>query len=103
MINKNRYGTEMKIVAYRSHSDIDVQFLDEVGYIKEHCAYINFKNGVMKNPYDKTIHGVGCIGVGNHKTKKNGHTDDIYSIWTSLLDRCYNNFKKYPAGYKRGK
>ena len=34
-INKNKFGTEMKIIAYRKSDDIDIQFLDEHGYIFE--------------------------------------------------------------------
>ena len=42
-INKNKFGTEMKIIAYRKSDDIDIQFLDEYGYVFEHQIYSNFK------------------------------------------------------------
>ena len=45
-IKKNSNGTPMKIVAYRNSGDIDVQFLDDFYYIKEHQAYVNFKTGI---------------------------------------------------------
>ena len=48
----NKQGTMMKIVRYGSYTDIDVEFIDDFHYIKEHQAYINFKNGGIKNPYD---------------------------------------------------
>ena len=44
-INKNKFGTEMKIIAYRKSNDIDVQFLDKDGYIFKHQIYANFKSG----------------------------------------------------------
>lgn len=40
----------MKIVRYGSYNDIDVEFLDEHHYIKEHQTYSNFKTGSIKNP-----------------------------------------------------
>ena len=57
-INKNKFGTEMKIIAYRKSDDIDIQFLDEHGYIFEHQTYSNFKSGGIKNPYDRNICGM---------------------------------------------
>lgn len=66
-IRNNNKGTPMKIVAYRSSDDIDVQFLDDFYYIKEHQVYVNFKNGTIKNPYDRTVLDIGYLGVGKHK------------------------------------
>lgn len=62
----------MKIIRYGGWEDIDVQFQDEFYYIKEHQTYSNFKSGVIKNPYDRTVFGVGYVGVGEYKTKENG-------------------------------
>ena len=47
-IRENNNGTKMKIIAYRSHDDIDIEFLDDFHYIKEHQAYTNFKTGINK-------------------------------------------------------
>lgn len=41
-------GQKMKIIAYRSNIDIDVQFED--GTIKEHVRYNKFKSGYVSNP-----------------------------------------------------
>lgn len=60
----------MKIIRYGGWEDIDVQFQDEFYYIKEHQTYSNFKKGEIKNPYDRTVFGVGYVGVGEYKTKK---------------------------------
>ena len=57
--NVNTKGTMMKIINYRSNEDIDVEFLDDHHFVKEHQAYSNFKSGQLKNPYDKTMGGVG--------------------------------------------
>ena len=51
----------MKIVRYGSNEDIDIEFLDEFHYIKEHQAYSNFKSGGVKNPYDRDLYNVGYL------------------------------------------
>lgn len=83
-IRNNNKGTLMKIVAYRNSEDIDVQFLDDFYYIKEHQAYVNFKNGTIKNPYDRTVLDVGYLGVPETRTNTK-----VYMSWKNMLDRCY--------------
>ena len=61
-INVNKHGTKMKIIRYASNEDMDIEFLDDFHYVKEHQAYTNFKTGSVKNPFDKTIFGVGYLG-----------------------------------------
>ena len=71
----------MQIVTYRSAMDIDVKFLDEHGFIYKHNIYSNFKNGWIKNPYDRNIQHITeyvqcvmngmifkCLQNGIHKT-----------------------------------
>lgn len=89
----------MKIVRYGGCDDIDVEFLDEHHYIKEHQTYSNFKRGQIKNPYDRTLFGVGYIGVGKYKAKIKGKMTDAYEKWTGIMERCYLNPEKYPAYY----
>ena len=95
----NKQGTPMKIIRYGRHDDIDIEFLDEFHYIKEHQSYINFKNGSVKNPYDRTICGVGYIGVGEYKTGTDTKHTEEYQNWTCMIRRCYdmNRKEKYPA------
>lgn len=59
----------MKIVSYRRHDDMDVEFLDDYHFIKKHVTYSNFTRGEIKNPYDKCLYGVGAIGSGKYKVK----------------------------------
>ena len=54
----------MKIIRYGSYEDIDVEFLDEFHYIKRNQAYTNFRTGSVKNPYDKSLFGIGFLGDG---------------------------------------
>lgn len=100
-INQNTYGTLMKIIAYRSADDIDVEFLDSNHYIKEHTTSSNFNRGGIKNPYDKTLYGIGYLGDGKFKTSPgtNRHYTE-YDIWHGIIERCYIERKhKYKAYY----
>ena len=99
-INKNNQGTPMKIVTYRNHDDIDIEFLDDFHYIKRHNTYSNFKTGQIKNPYDRALFGVGYIGDGKWKVKdENGKFSRVYLCWMHMIERCYYEKNKdlHPA------
>ena len=95
-IRKNKFGTEMKIIAYRRYDDIDVQFLDKDGYIFKHQIYANFKSGGIKNPYDRCIFGIGYLEEGDAQQKT-----QVGYCWRGMLERCYcDRMKKiHPAYY----
>ncbi len=52
----------MKIIRYNKSDDIDVMFLDEHSYVAQNVTYLNFKRGQIKNPFDKSIYGIGYLG-----------------------------------------
>lgn len=92
----------MKIITYRKWDDLDVEFLDEYHYVKKHCTYTNFKNGQVKNPYDKTMCGVGYPGVGKYKIRiSKTQVTKEYECWASMYTRCYSdtNKSRHPAYY----
>lgn len=98
-IRYNNQGTAMKIIKYTKSNDIDIEFLDDHHYIKKHVAYSNFIRGQIKNPYDKSLFGIGYIGDGNHIVRKGtkGKLVTAYETWTSMLERCYKNQELFPA------
>ena len=98
--NENRYGDKMCIVTYRSSIDIDVQFQDEHQAIV-HTTYSSFKKRQVKNPYGKTVLGVGYVGEGKYRTRVNGEHPPVYLIWKSIIQRCYDvkSKDKYPTYY----
>lgn len=97
--NQNHHGTKMKIISLINKSDMNVQFLDEYGYIKRHVTYTNFIRGNVKNPYDKTVSGIGFLGDGDYVAWKNGKHTPVYLAWKNMIDRCYceNKSYMYPA------
>lgn len=87
--NYNSCGTLMKIVEYTTADNIIVEFQDEYKFRKK-TNYANFKMGRVKNPYDKTVFGVGYLGNGIHKSWKNARgSRDTYLNWIAMLQRCY--------------
>lgn len=93
----------MKIVCYRRRNDIDVEFLDDFHYIKEHSTYSNFIKGQIKNPYDRCLFGVGYIGDGKWQVKHNGNFSRVYLCWMHMIERCYyeKNKKLHPSYYDK--
>lgn len=86
--NVNFQGCKMKIVEYNDACSVIVEFQDEYRYRKK-CAYKGFKNGSVKNPYDKTVYGIGYLGEGEYN-KKNSLL--IYTEWQEMLKRCYDPY-----------
>ena len=97
----NKQGTMMKIVRYGSNTDIDIEFMDDFHYIKEHQTYSNFKTGGIKNPYDRTTYGVGYLGDGIYMAKENNKIVEGYRVWHDIMRRCYSEHSKdrFPAYY----
>jgi hypothetical protein len=93
--NYNNAGTLMKIIEYKNCDNVLVEFQDE-HKIKKSVKYKNFKKGNIKNPYDKTVFGVGYIGEGKYNAVDNSYT---YARWKSMLRRCYDPYllNKYPT------
>lgn len=85
----NNKDTPMQIVAHRKNKDIDVEFLDEHHYIKEHTTVSNFNRGQIKNPFDRSVFGIGYLGAGEHKTRNGDQMTNAYITWKHLLCRCY--------------
>ena len=84
------------IVNYACSNDITVQFKTTGELVK--TKYSNFKNGSVKSHFTPSVYGVGIIG--NEKTiDENGKTIKSYSVWNSMLKRCYSGKeqKKYPT------
>ena len=86
----NHFNTKMKIINYKNYSDIDIQFLDEHGYISRNCTYGNFIRGNITNPYDRTVCGVGYFGEGKYKSSYSKKViSKDYVSWNAMLTRCY--------------
>jgi len=95
-VNYNTNGSRMQIIKYNNSLDVVVKFED--GYITT-CQYDAFKKGILKNPYDKTINGVGYLAEGIYESYDNGMVTKAYQVWCNMMTRCYNEKyqEKFPT------
>jgi hypothetical protein len=101
IINKNRQGSSMIVEKYNRNDDIVVKFLEHGNLVN--TDWRNFKEGNIKNVYDRMVHGIGYLGEGKYKSRENGKITNQYNTWHSMFNRCYNekNHLKFPS-YKGG-
>ena len=90
-VSKNTFGSKMSIIEYNNSSRITVQFED--GYIVP-TTYIQFKSGLVTNPYDKTLLGIGFMGIGAFKSTDDNKTTLPYAKWNGMIERCYSEKNK---------
>ena len=91
----------MKIIEWRLSLDIDIQFLDNHKYIREHTNYTAFKLGQIKNPYDKSMYENGYLGVGKYKASINHIHTQENDAWKCMISRCYEPGRKEYKTYFR--
>ena len=91
-------GGTITVIYYESTDKIYVKHNDE----HSHCMWTRktaIKKGMVKNPYFRSVEGVGYFGVGKFKGYLNGKQTEEYVAWSGMLLRCYNvKFKnKHPT------
>ena len=90
-------GYEVEITEYRGNRDCDIKFSN--GIVLEKVHYLHIKKGNIKNPYHKSVFGIGYNGVGKYVTKINGKHRKEYQHWRGALGRCYDEetLKRQPT------
>jgi len=78
---------EFMVTEYFNYDKIAVIFLNS-GY-RMLARANNINKGELKDPYAKSILGIGCIGVGPYRVDGNPFERMVYSRWRGILDRCY--------------
>ena len=89
--NINNQGCLMKIIEYIDCMNVKVEFQDEYSYISN-VRYDSFLKGKVKNPYHKSVCGVGMLG-DKYPSGMNGVHTKEYKAWRTMLTRCFD--KKY--------
>ena len=92
-------GCEVEIIEYFNKKDCSVLFTN--GVVLKNRKYKDVAEGRVKNPYHPSVHGLGCIGQGLHKSKEFGKNRKVYSAWNNMLKRCYTkNYHIKQPSYK---
>lgn len=83
-----RHGCTAEVIKYVSAKEVTVKFLDAYGYELTTAAH-DLKLSSFRNPYYRSVNGVGYIGVGIHGARLNGKAFHAYQRWASMMARCY--------------
>lgn len=101
MIGKQYITNEkyiVEIIDYRDRHNVLIKFVDRPD-LQVWSTLQNIKNGQIKNPYHKTVYGLGYYGVGNYTARINNTKTEEYIKWFSMFFRCYDEkyHKKQPT------
>lgn len=78
----------MKIIEYSNYMDIVIEFQDKYkARIK--TQYSHFLSGEIKNPYYKSVFGIGMIG-NKYPKSIDGKITKEYNTWNGMLRRCFD-------------
>jgi hypothetical protein len=86
MVNINKEGKRMTVIAYNCYKDVIVEF-DDKFHTTCHTQWHMFEQGITRNPRDK-YYGVGLIG-----NQTNTNTKEVIA-WNNILRRCYSEQEK---------
>ena len=89
----NNQGCLMKIIKYDNYNNIVVEFQDDYK-AKIKTRYNEFSSGSIKNPYHKSVYGVGMVGEKYPIWINNTKVCKEYNAWKNMLLRCFDNKAK---------
>ena len=95
-ILKSKNSGDFKILKYNDSGNVEIQFLN-TGY-EASVQLTNIRNGKVKDPYSPSVCNIGIVGT-KYPSKVNGVLTKEYTLWQSMLVRCYNDVyqKKQPT------
>ena len=64
----NNEGCKFKIIEYFGWDNCTIEFPD--GNILKNISYGNIQKGNVKNPFHRSVYGVGYTGIGKYTSKK---------------------------------
>lgn len=90
----NLQGERVVVTDAENLSRVKVMFLDNYNYV---CVLQKERllRGCIKNPYFRSVLGVGFLGEGKHKPNKDKYSRFVYNKWKGAIERSYN--KRYQS------
>lgn len=95
-IFKTNQGYSVIVIEIKNLKNITVQFIDKHSYITT-VQQGSLKSGGIRNPYFKSVRGVGFLGVGDFKTHINRKATREYAAWIGMFNRCYSKSSDNPT------
>ena len=90
-VYKSKSSGDFNVLKYNNAKDVEIQFL-KTGY-ETTVELGNIKNGLIKDPYSPSVHGVGILGT-KYPISVNSVQTKEYRLWTHMLQRCYSTTLK---------
>lgn len=84
-ILENFYGCKYEVIEIVDGYNCRIKFLDHFGY--EKVVLKNDAKRGIRNPYRKSVAGVGYIGEGPHNSVT---SHQLFMVWSNMLVRCYD-------------
>lgn len=81
-------GYSIKIIEYFDCENCTIQFTD--GTLIKNTRYDHIKKGQIRNPFHKSVYGVGYTGIGRHSKWDGKKRMKKYEKWSGILERCYS-------------
>jgi hypothetical protein len=81
-------GYKVEIIEYINSNNCTIKF--ETGLIMREVRYCSLQLGKIKNPFHRSVFGVGYLGIGKYKSSINHKEVPAYSSWRRMLERCYD-------------
>lgn len=96
-------GGSVTVIEVLRGDKVLIKHNDEFGYEVE-VEKIRLLRGTIKNPYHRSVQGVGYHGVGKYKTQVDKVLDLAYKKWRAMMTRNYyydyeNKFSSYKDCY----
>ena len=93
---KSKSSGDFKILKYNDTANVEIQFLNTGFEMVARLDHI--RNGNVKDPYVQSVHGIGIVGT-KYPSTINGVVTKEYTLWQSMLRRCYSDSskKEYPT------
>ena len=88
---KSLNSGDFKIIKYNNSKDVEIQF-SKTGY-ETTVELGSIKKGEVKDPYSPSVYGVGILGT-KYPSTINGVRTKEYTLWCSMLQRCYSDVLK---------
>ena len=87
-ICKSLNSGDFKIVKYNDSDNVEIRFVN-TGY-ETTVRLTNIRNGNVKDPYLPSVYGIGISGT-KYPITINGTLTKEYTLWQSMLRRCYSD------------
>jgi hypothetical protein len=84
-IVENFYGCKFEVIELLDDAKCRVKFLDSFGY--EKVVLRNDAKRGIRNPFRRSVAGIGYIGDGWYSP---ANSRQVFTIWSNMIVRCYD-------------